>query len=505
MTQLRQRLFKNALANLGRGGTGAIVAILLPPVLVRHMAPASYAVWVLILQVVAYVAYLDFGLQTAVGRYIAFAHEKKDTQWRDGIFSTAFSGLSLAALLGVGLILIAMAACPSIFPSIPPALLPSMRVAILVVGLSVALGLPASAWNGVFIGLQRFEVPAVATASSKILSALGLIWAALTGKSLIVMALIVATANLLSYSVQFAMLRRAVPELHFRKELITKPMIRELSGYSFSLTVWSFSMLLVNGFDLLLVGRFDFAAVTPYSVSATLITFLAGVQNAIFGVIMPHAAQLHAQQNSVALGNLLVKTTKLGVLLLLLTGLPLIVFAVPLIKIWIGSQFAQAGGRILVVLVIANMVRLTAVPFASILIGTGQQRLVVFTPLMEGITNLAFSIVLGWKYGAIGVAWGTLIGAIAAVLANICYNLPRARSSIQCSPLRYFIEAMVFPALCGIPVCLLIPATIFFGSNTALFTLAWLLSFGACAILILKTGVNDFRSGLPAREGRENK
>jgi O-antigen/teichoic acid export membrane protein len=256
-------------------------------------------------------------------------------------------------------------------------------------------------------------------------------------------------------------------------------------------------MLLINGFDLILVGRFQFAGVVPYSVSATLITFLAGAQQSIFGVIMPHAAELHARQNSEALGNLLVKTTKLGVLVMLLTGLPLIVFAHPIIKTWIGPQFAQIGGKILLILVIANMLRLTGAPFASILIGTGQQRLVVLTPLMEGVTNLVFSIGLGIKFGAIGVAWGTLIGAVAAVLANVCYNLPRVQYNIKCSRLRYVSEGLAIPALCGVPVCLVLPATMLFKSiGTAIITPAWLASFSACAIVIFRTSFKDFRFGL---------
>ena len=95
------------------------MALLLPPVLLRHMAPENYAVWVLVLQVAAYMGYLDFGLQTAVGRYISLANEKRDKELRDGIFSTAFAGLALAAVLGILLIMVAVIASHRIFPEVP--------------------------------------------------------------------------------------------------------------------------------------------------------------------------------------------------------------------------------------------------------------------------------------------------------------------------------------------------------------------------------------------------
>jgi O-antigen/teichoic acid export membrane protein len=465
----------------------ALVAILLPPVLVRHMEPATYAVWVLVLQFVAYVGYLDFGLQTAVGRYVAFANEKNDTQWRDGIFSTAFVGLSIAALSGVVVIVAASAASHLIFPSIPISLLAPMRSTMLIVGISVALGLPASAWNGVFVGLQRFDIPAITVGGGKLLAALGLILAAIAGKSLVLMGLVVAGANLLSYVTQFFMLHRIAPEVRFRVDLITRSMVRELSGYCLSLTVWSFSMLLVTGFDLILVGRFQFSAVTPYSISATLITFLAGVQAAIFGVIMPHAAGLHARQSSEALGALLIKTTKLGVLLLLLTGLPLIVFAAPIIRIWIGPQFAQIGGRVLIILVIANMVRLTGVPYSSILIGTGQQRLVIVSPLMEGFTNLIASLLLGLKYGAIGVAWGTLVGAVVGMLAHVLYNLPRTKKCISVDRYHFIRDGLFSPAICCIPTIMALLLA-YFGNIHAQQAVQPTLLFSSlvCAILVVR-------------------
>src|ERR1700677_4844945 len=130
---IRWRFAKNAIANLGRGSATAVVALLLPPVLVRHMTPASYAVWVLVLQTAAYVSYLNFGLQTAIGRYVAYADEKKDVVQRDSIFSTAFAGLCGAALLSVVCLAAAIFAAPAVFPSVPHPLIPQMRLALLIV------------------------------------------------------------------------------------------------------------------------------------------------------------------------------------------------------------------------------------------------------------------------------------------------------------------------------------------------------------------------------------
>lgn len=452
------------------------------------MPTASYSIWVLALQAAAYISYLDVGLQAAVGRYIAYANKKRDAALRDGIFSAALVGLSIAAALGfLGVLGIAIAS-HRVFPAIPPALIPSLRIVMVVVGAGTAPSLPGSAWGGIFIGIQRYEIPAIAIGSGRLFAAIGIIWAAISGKSLALMAILMALASLYTYGLQFYLQRRIVPEIHFQRSLIARPIVQELSGYCFSLTIWSFSMLLVSGLDLILVGRFQFSAVTPYAVSATLITFLAGIQNAIFGVIMPHAAELHANENPDAIGQLLLKSTRLGVLLLMVTGLPLIAFAPLLIKLWIGPQFAQEGGRVLTILVIANMIRLTGTPYASILLGTGEQKQIILSPISEALTNLFASIALGWKFGAIGVAWGTLIGGAVGLVFAFVYSIARTKTHIRVTQIELFSKGVFTPSAVMIPTAFL-AAWMKFQSGTTAFgsAIVYAPSFALALILLLRT------------------
>jgi O-antigen/teichoic acid export membrane protein len=443
----RLRFLKNAIANLGRGGLTGIVALVLPPVLVRHMTPAAYAVWVLILQACAYVGYLDFGLQTAVGRYIAFAAEKRDIRQRDSVFSTAFVGLALCALLSIVLLLAAAAIAPWIFPAIPANLIPQMRWALLIVGTATAIGLPASAWNGVFIGLQRNELPAMTVGGARLISAIALVLVVLAGGSVLTMATAMALSLLASYVAQYLLVRRLVPDIRFQTRLAQRSTAEELSRYCFGLVVMSFSMLLVTGLDLVLVAHFDFAAVTPYSVAAGLITFVGGAVYAVINVIMPHAAGLHAKGDATGLGRLVINSTRLSVLLLVFICMPAVIYAGPILKVWIGQRYVQAGAPILIILVVANFVRLIGAAYSVVLVAAGQQSQIKVSPLTEGISNLIASLVLGAMFGGIGVALGTLIGSFFSIGAHLFYSMPRTRDAIHLSVREYLWSGVGAPAL----------------------------------------------------------
>lgn len=429
-----------------------MVALLLPLILVRHMTAASYAVWVLVLQTAAYVSYLNFGLQTAIGRYVAFAKEKGDVDLRDSIFSTAFAGLCGAGLIALVCLGASAAGIPQLFPSVPGPFVSQMRVALLVVGFSMAAELPASAWNGVFVGMERYDVPALTVGSARLLSALGVIAAALTGHSIVVMAAAMAVANLISYLAQYLALRRIAPEVRFHPHMVRRSTAHELYGYCLGLTVFAFSTFLVTGLDLLLVGRFQFSMVTSYSVGASMIALIAGLLGAVINVILPHSAALHARQRSHALGELVISSTRLGVLMLILTGIPILIYAGSILRLWIGQQYVTAGAPVLAILVIANIIRLMGLPYSVILVAAGQQRYIMISPLAEGLSNLIASVVLGSHFGGIGVAFGTLIGSFVSVAAHLLYSMPRTKQAISFSRTVFLTSGILYPIICTSPL-----------------------------------------------------
>src|SRR5579884_1658955 len=97
-------ILKNAFANVLRGSAVAAVALALPPLLTRALTVERYGVWALTMQLTAYVAYFDFGIQTAVGRFVAQYDECGDADRRDALINTAIALLSGAALIATVLI-----------------------------------------------------------------------------------------------------------------------------------------------------------------------------------------------------------------------------------------------------------------------------------------------------------------------------------------------------------------------------------------------------------------
>src|SRR5665213_2456340 len=152
------KFIRNSAANIVRLILTAIVAILLPAYLTHHLPVATYGAWVLILQLGAYVSYLDFGVQTAISKYIAEFEARGDFE---GCGRSASAGLTImlgASALGIILTLIIAWQVPELFRNMPAALQSDVRISILFVGTSLAISLAAGVFSAIFLGLQRYHI-----------------------------------------------------------------------------------------------------------------------------------------------------------------------------------------------------------------------------------------------------------------------------------------------------------------------------------------------------------
>lgn len=171
----------------------------------------------------------------------------------------------------------------------------------------------------------------------------------------------------------------------------------------------------------------------------------------------------------------------------------LALYAGPVLEAWVGAETAARGVHLLQVLVAANAVRLLMMPYPMLLFATGEHRHIRTTPFVEGLVNVAASVVLGLAVGPVGVAFGTLIGAVVGVSLHLAVNIPRTRS------LALLPGEVLRRALAG-PLMVAAPATVAVLTAPSL-PLEW--RGGARGAAALATIVVAWSAGLSASERRE--
>lgn len=451
MKRLRFTIVKNVIANLIRGGASAVVALALPHFLVKSLDHDKFAAWALMLQISAYATYLDFGVQSAIARFVARYMELGDQRRRDSLISTALVFLTTAAVLAIVIFGLIVWRLPHFFPEVPAHLLTELQHAVLIMGIGASCLLPLSTFSGVLIGLHRNEHVALAIGGSRLLGAIIVVLAARQTTSLLVLGECIAGANLLGGAVQVLAAKRLLPSLRLRWTYVQRTTGAELLRFCAGLTAWSISMFLVTGLDVTIVGTVDFQAVGYYSVAASLVTLFAGANGAVCSAFMTPVAALHASGEVDRIRDLTLTITRLNTFANLILTSGMLLFGYLFLRVWVGESYATPAVTIVDILVVANAVRLIANPYASVLIATGQQRLGIAQGVVEGVTNLFASIVGAIWLGAVGVAWGTLVGAICGI-AWTCALTVKWASEIPLGRWSFAFEGIVKPILCTLPI-----------------------------------------------------
>jgi O-antigen/teichoic acid export membrane protein len=487
-------IVRNAAVNLIRMGAFAIVALLLPMVLVRQLQPGAYNAWVLILQLGAYVNFLDLGIQTALSKFVAEYHaasQHDDAAARtsakaasDRVASSAVLLLIIGAAIGTLLTIFMAVSVPYVFPQMPDTLVIEVRWALIFYGVSMALALPASAFAGIFLGLQRNTVPMLLQSSNKVVTGFVTIAAVLLHSRIRYMAMAVAAVNLIFALAQVGFWRWLASHIRIKFSLADRATVMQLLRYCSVLTLWSAAMLFVSGFDTLIVGHFDFPATAWYSVAANATTFLAALLSAVMSPLIPAASALSVHRSPQQMGNLLLRATRYNIALLLAAGLPLLLFSFLVLHIWMGPSFATHGVQILRILLLASMLRMLGLPYAVMVVGTGRQWLASVSPVAEAIVNFTASLILVRHLGAVGVAWGTVIGAIVGLALHFSLSMRLTQDRLAIPRRTYLAAGILLPLTAALPTLLSAPRWWSVPGLPQLSPLAWIaLALSTAALL----------------------
>ena len=371
----------------------------------------------------------------------------------------------------------------------PAHLYKGARIALLLMGGSFALSLPFSVIHAMFIGLQRNEIPAALVIANRFAMAALTVGVVSRHWGLAWMGAAVALANGASYGGAYLAWRLWAPQVKVRISLISKACAGKIASYSLAMAAWFAGMLMVSGLDLAIVAKFDYAATAYYAVAATLTGFVTQTQGAIFASLLPASAVLSARGDAQKLGEVLVTSTRYGIIILLGMALPLMIAGKFILRIWVGTDYATHSNDILQVLVIANVVRLSALPYATLLLGTNQQRKVIMSPLAEGVANLAASVLGAYFLGAIGVAIGTLIGSFVGIGFHLFHDMPRT-SEIAFSRSTLVKHGLLRPLACALPlVVMLFVGVHALGTSPATIVLLLTSVIGGTGLLFWKYGL----------------
>ena len=415
-TNRTERAVKGTLVSFLQYGTQMLLQLFLAPLVLRMAGQESLGAYALLMQVVGYLAMTDLGFSVTLNRYLAQANGCDDggKRFRD-VLSTARSFLLGSNILFALLTLLLSLKVDLLF-SLSSGVATQARQGLTLMALWAVLRTP---WTVYGIGLNATQNLAAANFigiignAARLIFSLGLVYVG-TGLTGLILANVLAEvlAALLG-TLKFC---RLYPTHRPVWGLPDQALFREMLKFSGQALLINVAWRLVYYTDNIVVGSlYGAAAVSIYYSTQMPATVGFNILNRVSDNVAPAINELYARGDDAKIRETFLRLHRLNMLLVLPLVGGLLLLNSRLIALWVGP--GQYAGELMTV-ALASFAFLITVSHVcnTFVFASGRIKNYSFIAVIEGVSNLGLSIVLGKFMGLAGVMWGSVITHLPTTL-----------------------------------------------------------------------------------------
>jgi len=404
---LGRRLFSSSLARTAYMIVNLGVAFYLLPFLVRHLGERWYGIWTILGTVMGYYYLVDFGLATAVSRYVTRYLAVRDQENANTVINTSLVIYGVMSLVILSLSLVAGVAAGLFLED--PAEIRTVRALLLVLGTNLALEFPFKAFAGVIGAYVRYDLLTYSHLLNLGLSTGLILFFLGRGHGIMALALIGLMCSQVSNVIFYLIAKHLFPGMRVRRRYFRKEKVRELFDYS----IWAFLIQVSDQLrfkiDSVVIGLLLSAAmVTHYFVGARLVELFMVLVYRMTDIMTPVFTTCHARGSLEELRAKFLLLTKINAVLATAGVGVIIMLGRPFILRWMGSAFADSV-PVLGLLALAVLFEIVSNPGKNVLYAIASHRFLAVVNCMEGVVNLLLSVFLISRHGILGVAVGTAV------------------------------------------------------------------------------------------------
>jgi O-antigen/teichoic acid export membrane protein len=419
-------IWANSAWNTVGYGISVLVLLVTTPIFVRSLGLERFGLFGLLATVTGPLSVLNAGIAQATVKYVAEYSHTSDEDRLGG-----YIGSSIAINVGVGLagcvalMLLAGWVTRHVF-LIPPALVDESIAAIRLTGLVWLAAQSSEVLRAVLEGVQAFKAVAVVTALRT--AAWGAGGAALLLYSpslvrLVLFQVLLETAVVITLAV---LVKRTLPRCSLM------PAWDPDSGrLALRFSSWQMMSALVGnaagyGDRPLLAAVSGLQSTGVYSIAVRIINLLRGISSNVVRALYPalsRASATHGESERTVLSEgRLISAVSIAVYAAVFACAP------EVMTLWLGDAVGSPVGHLLRILLLTLALELPGAMIQAYLLGNGLSRPVSLNSMGVALVTVAAMVVLGLRYGAVGVAWSGLAGL---VLVRVPFHVAIFRSRFR--------------------------------------------------------------------------
>lgn len=402
----------------------------------------GYGIWALTGVIASYQVFVDFGLTTAIIRFVAKEAANKD-----------FGAISEYVVVALGIYIV--------FPSILVFLIILLRYPLVVnilgikqnietatflitlAAISSLLNMIAGIFKSIIDGMQRMDISNILLTIQVILSAIGTVFFLQYGFGLKGLAINLLVMSILSLIANMYFSKIALPEYKIKISFFKISRFKEIFSYSVHLQLSSLSRVWIEPLNKVIIAHiFSLSYVGFYDVALKVINTINMLIASALSPIFPASTEINEVYGFAKVEELRIKSTKYILPITIFIYSLMISIMPSFVNLWLGPKYAIVSPTIQIFLVSSFFVSL-AIPAYTILTGLGYAYDAMKMQFQSAIVNVLGIIILSFVFGFYGFCSGFALSIIYGFAAIHFYYKKRFDKNLNVYKI-FFEKRIVF-------------------------------------------------------------
>jgi O-antigen/teichoic acid export membrane protein len=397
---------------------GTLISLIYTPYMLKALGQSEFGIYSLVNTVIAYFTLLDFGFGNAIIRYTAkykAEGNKEKESAVHGMFLLLYSLIGLATL-AIGAVIIVNT--DKIFSSaLTAAEVQKMKPLLALALFNIAISFPLSLFSSIINAYQRYIFIKSLFLIRTILNPLFMVSVLMLGYGSMGMIVVTTIVNLVFCAANIYYCLKKL-SLKIRLAKIDKPLLKEISGYSFFIFLGIISDKFFWSTDQILLGinkNSNSSEIAIYALAATFISLFISLTSVIGQLQLPQFISMLAQKRTdEEISNKFIKISRVQFFICAYVFTGFIIVGKTFITTWAGSEYL-------------NSFYVAAIIMASLVAGISQnvgiaviqaKNLIKFRAYLQ-LSVATLNVILTWFFisywGAVGAAISTFISHFLAI------------------------------------------------------------------------------------------
>ena len=440
-----KRVLLNSLSGGVRFLATAVAAFVLAPIVVHSLGNEAYGAWEILLSVQAYVLLLDLGVNPAVVRFVARSDAQGDQEKLRAVFNSALLFAVLVGLVAMGILWL-IGLFPEQTLNLRVGSVPGLQLSFVIMGIQLLISFSGAIFVAVLMGLQKhYLVNAVQTAGIVLQTAAIIL--ALTradGAGLVWMAGIFTASVLLQNVTMAGVLVTCRRDLRVKLSL-SWPVMRELYVFGLKSMILMAAQRLQKEVMPVLIGWIlGVGQVVFFTLASRLTDYAYSLSMSLGFPLTARFSELHGRGRLAATREAWFAYTRFLQFAVFGLGVGILALGEWFLRIWIGPEYADAGGQVVRILAVAFLIEGLLPNAGRLLVAFNKHGRAAIWLLCIAILGVPVAGVLASKYGVSGIAVSLLITRFLGV-AVVWFFASRAVRISLGSHMRHTAARFVLP------------------------------------------------------------